>query len=84
HHLIDPWTGLPAVSDVFSATVIAADVLVAETASKTAVIAGSVNGCDWLDEQKDLAYLLQLDNGKIMTNSLFERYLWSTDGSIHQ
>jgi len=84
HHLIDPWTGLPAVSDVFSATVIAADVMIAETASKTAVIGGSENGRNWLDAQEDLAYLLQLENGKIMTNSLFERSLWSADGSIRQ
>ncbi len=84
HHLIDPWTGLPAVSDVFSATVIAADVMLAETASKTAVIGGSENGRKWLDAQADLAYLLQLENGEIMTNSLFEQHLWSADGSIRQ
>ena len=84
HHLIDPWTGLPAVSDVFSATVIAVDVMIAETASKTAVIGGSDNGRKWLDAQADLAYLLQLENGKIMTNSLFEQHLWSPDGSVHQ
>jgi len=84
HHLIDPWTGLPAVSDVFSATVIAEDVMSAEAAAKAAVIGGSTRGRAWLDEQNDLAYLLQLENAEIILNSLFESYLWSTDGSKYR
>ncbi len=44
HHLIDPRTGRPAVTDVAQATVIAGTALRAEALAKAAVIAGSVEG----------------------------------------
>lgn len=78
HHLINPWTGLPAVSDVFSATVIAPDVMTAEAAAKVAVIGGSKAGSDWLESQRDLAWLLQLENGQIASNLSFDHYLWKS------
>ncbi|HBF41862.1 MAG TPA: FAD:protein FMN transferase [Anaerolineaceae bacterium] len=78
HHLIDPWTGLPAVSDVFSATVIAPDVMLAEAAAKVAVIAGSGAGREWLDSQDSLAYFLQMENGQILSSFSFEQYLWKS------
>ncbi len=84
HHLIDPWTGMPAVGDVFSATIIAGDVMSAEAAAKAAVILGSARGQAWLDEQPGIAYLLQLENGEIILSSLFESYLWSQDGPKRQ
>jgi thiamine biosynthesis lipoprotein len=78
HHLINPWTGLPAVSDVFSATVIAPDVMTAEAAAKVAVISGSKAGCDWMESQDDLAWLLQLENGQIISSLSFDQYLWKS------
>lgn len=44
HHLIDPRTGVSAVTDVVQATVVAELALRAEALSKAAVIAGSVEG----------------------------------------
>ena len=76
HHLIDPLTGMPAISDVFSATIIAPNVMLAESAAKVAVIGGSGAGCEWLDAQNDMAYFLQLENGQIISSSTFEQYLW--------
>ncbi|HQV69589.1 MAG TPA: FAD:protein FMN transferase [Thermoflexales bacterium] len=67
HHLIDPRTGLPAQSDVLSATIIAPTARQAETAAKTALILGSDAGMEWLDS-RFIAGLLVLDDGEIITN----------------
>ncbi|HEY0451100.1 FAD:protein FMN transferase [Actinophytocola sp.] len=47
HHLLDPWTGLPAVGPVRTVTVAAADCLAANTAT-TATIALGHDGPRWL------------------------------------
>ena len=52
HHLIDPRTGLPAVTDVVQATVIAGSALRAEALAKAAVIAGSVEGFALLERAR--------------------------------
>ncbi len=44
HHIIDPRTGLPARSDLLSATVVAPRALAAEWAAKAVLIAGSLGG----------------------------------------
>ena len=49
HHLIDPSTGAPAVTDVVQATVVCGSALRAETLAKAAVIGGSVNGLALLE-----------------------------------
>ncbi|MFM7677476.1 MAG: FAD:protein FMN transferase, partial [Roseiflexaceae bacterium] len=48
HHIIDPRTSLPAVSDVATATVIAMDAHVAEAAAKVVLIMGRHAGLTWL------------------------------------
>jgi thiamine biosynthesis lipoprotein len=77
HHIIDPRTGLPADTDVISATVIAPTVLYAETAAKSALILGSQAGLDWLEARPTLAGLLVLDDGRLIYSSRFKKYLWS-------
>ncbi len=52
HHLIDPRTGLPAVTDVVQATVVAGSALRAEALAKAAVIAGSVEGFALLERAR--------------------------------
>jgi len=49
HHLIDPRTGAPAITDVVQATVVCGSALRAEVLAKTAVIAGSVDGLALLE-----------------------------------
>jgi len=49
HHLIDPRTAAPAITDVVQATVVCASALRAEVLAKTAVIAGSVDGLALLE-----------------------------------
>jgi thiamine biosynthesis lipoprotein len=49
HHLIDPRTSAPAITDVAQATVVCGSALRAEVLAKTAVIAGSVDGMALLE-----------------------------------
>ena len=74
HHLIDPRTGLPAVTDVLTATVIAPTIFQAEVAAKVALLLGSENGLAWL-ETRELAARLILENGTIVTNTRMENFL---------
>jgi thiamine biosynthesis lipoprotein len=75
HHIIDPRTGSPAKTDVLTATVIASDVLQAETAAKTALILGSQEGIDWLRTQPFLAGLVVLEDGRYIYTRNFEDYM---------
>jgi FAD:protein FMN transferase len=72
HHLIDPRTGLPAVGDVLSATVVADSVARAETLAKAALILGRVAGAGFLNRQRGVAALLALADGRIETTGGFE------------
>jgi thiamine biosynthesis lipoprotein len=77
HHIIDPRTGLPAETDVLSATVIAPSARQAEVAAKVVLILGSTAGLRWLDEQTELAGLIILENGKVLYSARFEEYVFS-------
>jgi FAD:protein FMN transferase len=76
HHIIDPRTGLPAVTDVLSATVVAPTAMEAEAAAKAALILGSRTGMDWLDADPGLAGVLVLDDGSRQYSARMDRYLW--------
>jgi thiamine biosynthesis lipoprotein len=77
HHIIDPRTDKPAETDVFTATVIARDVMDAEAWAKTALILGSQAGADKLNQVEGLAYLLVLEGGSILENARFNQYRWN-------
>ena len=64
--MIDPRTGLPAVTDVIQATVIAESALHAEAYAKAAVIAGSVRGFALLDRAPIRGAVLLLDDGRVL------------------
>ena len=75
HHIIDPRTGLPAETDVLTATVIAPSVTEAETAAKMLLISGSFAGLDWLKTHPYLAAMLVLENGRCLYSKTMEIYL---------
>ena len=76
HHIIDPRTGLPADTDVLSATVVAPTVMEAEAAAKAVLILGSQAGLDWLEADSGLAGVLVLENGDRIYSQNMEKYLW--------
>jgi thiamine biosynthesis lipoprotein len=67
HHLIDPRSGLPAVTDVIQATVVAPTAREAEVMSKTAVILGSQAGTHYLERSAAQAGLLLLESGELVS-----------------
>lgn len=75
HHLIDPRTGLPAVTDVLNATVIAPTILQAEVAAKVALILGSAQGLEWIAAHPPLAALWILEDGTLLTDSRMEEFI---------
>ena len=75
HHIIDPRTGLPAETDVLTATVIAPNSMLAEALAKAVLISGSEAGLAWLDSDSSLAGLLILENGQLLYSRNIEMCL---------
>lgn len=75
HHIIDPRTRQPAVTDILTATVIAPTAMEAEAAAKAVFLLGSGAGLDWLDADTGLAGVLVLDDGQVIANRRAEEYL---------
>lgn len=78
HHIIDPRTGLPAVTDVLTASVIAADGVYAEAAAKVGIVLGAERGLRWLTD-RGLAGLIYTADDRILTTPAFAEYLWEYD-----
>jgi thiamine biosynthesis lipoprotein len=66
HHIIDPRTGLPAETDVLTATVVAPNVMEAEMAAKVVLILGSRAGREWLAQRPNCTGLVVLQDGQVM------------------
>jgi len=75
HHLIDPRTGRPALTDVVQATVIARTARAAEAFVKTAVIVGSEAAARHLDRPDVLGQLLLLETGEVLVTPATVRFL---------
>ena len=77
HHLIDPRTGLPARTDVLSATVIAPTTFEAEIAAKVIALSGSEEGMAWLEEQPDYAAVIVREDSRVMYSAQMNHYVWN-------
>ena len=66
HHLIDPRTAAPAVTDVVQATVVCSTALDAEVMAKAAVIAGSVEALALLERERIAGAVLLTDRGEVL------------------
>jgi thiamine biosynthesis lipoprotein len=75
HHIIDPRSGMPAQTDVLTATVIAPDAMQAEMAAKIVLISGSRDGMQWLEARPEMAGLLVLENGEQCYSRRMEQFL---------
>jgi thiamine biosynthesis lipoprotein len=78
HHLIDVRTGLPAQTDVLSATILAPELWQAELAAKVVVLSGAAAGLAWLAARPHLAGLICVEHGPqaILTSRRLPDYLW--------
>lgn len=79
HHIIDPRSLRPAATDVLTITVLAADVMAAETYAKAALIQGSEAGVAWLEQLKGIGYLLVLEDGSVIKNQVFYEKEWKPE-----
>lgn len=76
HHIIDPRSGRPAASDVFSVTVVAPDAATADVAAKVVLILGRRRGLNWLERQPDLAALLVMQDGVVARSRRMQALVW--------
>jgi thiamine biosynthesis lipoprotein len=65
HHLLDPATGQPAVTDALTVTILAEDAAQAEAWATATLVAGSADGMAALLEM-ELAGLMVTDDGRIL------------------
>lgn len=79
HHLIDPRTGLPAQTDILSATVIGPSALEAEIAAKAVLIQGSRAGMAWIEARPELAGLIVGADSTQQMSTRLPHYLWRTE-----
>ena len=75
HHLIDPRTRRPAVTDVVQATVLADSATAAEAAAKTIVILGSEQAEALLDHPAIRACLILTDDDRVLASPSVLRWL---------
>lgn len=74
HHLIDPRTGKPAKTDVFTVTILHPHAPTAEAFAKSVLIQGAEAGLKWLNQQWDARGLVVTTSGAILaTDSLLTR-----------
>ena len=76
HHVIDPATGAPARTDVWTATVIAPSALAAEIAAKRLLLEGSRQGLAWIESKPEFAALVVTETGIILASSRFRQFAW--------
>lgn len=75
HHLIDPRTGQPAVTDVLSATVIHTDASLAEGYTKALILLGREEGLNWMLRQPQSAALIVSTDGAVLATSDFQAHM---------
>lgn len=67
HHILDPTTGMPVVSDVVSATIIAENAIVGEGLSTIAVLVGSERASELFGQvQGFIGAVIVLDSGEVL------------------
>lgn len=72
HHIIDPWTGSPSMTDLSSVTVVARSGWQAETHATAAILAGSEHVVDYLDRHGLSGLAVAADDRVLATEDLAE------------
>ncbi len=67
HHLIDPRTGQPAITDALSVTVVAPRTVTAELLAKVALLLGADAGIDYLSGAAGVEGLIYTADGRVLT-----------------
>jgi thiamine biosynthesis lipoprotein len=72
HHVIDPWTGAPSTTDLWSVTVVARSGWLAEAHATAALLAGSDHVIDYLDSNM-LSGVAVVDDGRVLATEDLSR-----------
>jgi thiamine biosynthesis lipoprotein len=75
HHIINPYTGQPAETNVMTATIVAPTVMEAEAAAKAVLILGGEEGLKWIESGPVLAGIIILENGHTFYSQRIREYL---------
>ncbi len=75
HHIINPFTGLPAETTVLRVTVVAPTAMEAEAAAKTAFILGREKGLEWIESRPEFAGVIILESGEVIHSQRMQEYL---------
>ena len=75
HHIINPYTGQPAETNVMTATIVAPTVMEAEAAAKAVLILGAEEGLKWIKADPELAGIIVLENGHTFYSERISQYL---------
>jgi FAD:protein FMN transferase len=76
HHIIDPHTGEPAMTDILTSSVFAATVMEAEAAAKVLFIGGIEDEETWLVQHPNMAALQVTDDGSLRATSNMQHLFW--------
>ena len=75
HHIIDPRSGLPAVNDILSVTVISANAIKADIYAKTVLILGEKEGLNFIENEIDSACIIFVKNKETIFSKRVALYL---------
>lgn len=74
HHIIDPFTGEPAQTDILTVTIIHPHAPTAEAYAKAVLLKGSRAGLDWLNSRWQAAGLVVRQDREVVATSNFVSY----------
>ncbi len=77
HHIIDPRTGAPSRTDVWTASVIGPSALAAEVAAKRVMLDGCELGLRWIESRPDLAAIVVCEDGRVRRSARFGEHAWA-------
>lgn len=74
HHIVHPMTGLPAQTDIVSATIIHPHAPTAEAYAKAVLLKGSMDGLNWLQKRWYAAGMVIRQDGGVLATSNFDHF----------
>jgi thiamine biosynthesis lipoprotein len=75
HHIINPFTGYPAQTDVAGVTISHPSAPLAEVYAKVLLLLGAKRGLEWIRKDPQAAVLLFRKDGEILSNAAFNQLM---------
>jgi len=75
HHIINPFTGYPAQTDVAGVTISHPSASLAEVYAKVVLLLGAKRGLEWIRNDPQTAVLLFKKDGEVLSNTTFNQLM---------